>query len=388
MRAETLSVISSESFLMLFTFVDFFAPEGRKMLITRWIASTGLVLSVTAMLSLATVAEAQNILYQHNFTGSAATPLHRLPVDIDNNGGGNAWTTRTSTGLPSGTGIKYSANGNIDAAISGSGAASLGFTPVAGNIYTFTVRFGAITSGNADFWVAMGYSAGFATGPGAGAEFYGNGNPDNLTGQPWQLYRQPVSTSSNQTFLGPGTTSGVAWPTSVTANRGDPVDLQIVLNTTTPLWSAEWLAKNPTDATYTSLRSTTYTTNPNIRTVAVTSLFTVGAKLDSFSLTTSGPIYVAGDTNGDGNINTLDFDTIRNNFFKPLLGPTNGDLNNDGIVDYVDFRVWKSHAAPGAAAAVGGFGVPEPTSVLLGALGLLLSAPLALRQRRKPRSVS
>jgi hypothetical protein len=57
---------------------------------------------------------------------------------------------------------------------------------------------------------------------------------------------------------------GVNWATPVVASRGAPVDLRIVLDTRPALWEADWLAKNPSDATYTLLREATYATNPTI----------------------------------------------------------------------------------------------------------------------------
>jgi hypothetical protein len=107
--------------------------------------------------------------------------------------------------------------------------------------------------------------------------------------------------------------------------------------------------------------------------------YNFGGSIDSIILTTSGLVYTAGDTNGDGEADLTDFDTIRNNFFNPVLGPTSGDLTNDGVVNYVDFRVWKDNATPAALAALG---IPEPTSVLLVVSALLFSVPFRGRSRR------
>ncbi len=97
-----------------------------------------LLISAGLFLALAATAKAQNILYQHDFSGSAATPLHRQFVDIDVNGGGTTWVTRTDTGLISGTGREWYADGHIDTTIDPNvnGSASLGFATIAGNIYT------------------------------------------------------------------------------------------------------------------------------------------------------------------------------------------------------------------------------------------------------------
>jgi hypothetical protein len=346
--------------------------------------TTRSTLTVALLLMPAGMAHGQNILYQHDFSGLATTPLHRQFVDVDNNGGGTTWITRTDTGLPAGTGIKWFDDGSIDAALPGAGAAALGFSPLPGNIYTLTARFNAIPSGAPGNWVALGFSSGWATGSGGGAEFFGNGSPSTLTGRPWMIYRNASDGGfPNQVFLGePNPTGGGAnWPTPITTSPGDPVDLRIVLNTTPANWTVEWLAKRPTDGAFTSIHSAAYATNPTIRAVAITALDSVAGSIDSFTLTTSGLTYSAGDTNGNGVADLVDFDTIRNNFFNAVLGPTSGDLNNDGTVDYTDFRVWKGNATPAALAALG---IPEPSSVVLAAAALLFVVPL-VGQRRQAR---
>ncbi len=344
------------------------------MFVTRSLASAVLVLSLAAAV------QGQNVLYQHNFDGSAAATLHSLAPDVNNNGGGTTWVTRTDTGLRSGTGLKWFDDGTMSATPGGSGAASLGFRPIAGNIYTLTARISGITSStNPDNWFAMGFASGQATGSGGGAEFYGDPNAtDQLSGQPWMLFRSPASGLTNQTFRGPGTESGSEW-TASSAFTG-AVDMRIVLNTTAAQWTAEWFAKAATDATYTSVRSpVTYTTNPNIRSAAMTVVDGIAGNIDSFTLTTSGSVYTAGDTNGNGMADVTDYNTIRNNYFNPVLGPTSGDVTNDGIVNHLDFRVWKAAASPAVLAAVG---IPEPSSLILGSCGLLFLLQRVARQRQ------
>jgi hypothetical protein len=344
------------------------------MLFTRSIAASTLVASLVA------TAHAQNVLYQHNFDGSAAATLHSLAPDVNNNGGGTTWVTRTDTGLRSGTGLKWFDDGTISGTPGGSGAASLGFRPIAGNIYTLTARVSGITSStNPDNWFAMGFASGQATGSGAGAEFYGNPNAqDQLSGQPWMLFRSPASGLTNQTFRGPGTESGAEWTASSTFTGA--VDMRIVLDTTAAQWTAEWFAKAATDPTYVSVRSpVTYTTNPNIRSVAMTVVDGIAGNIESFALATSGSVYSAGDTNGNGVADVTDYDTIRNNYFNPVLGPTSGDVTNDGIVNHLDFRVWKAAASPAVLAAVG---IPEPSSLILGSCGLMFVLQRVARQRK------
>jgi hypothetical protein len=357
--------------LLALTFME---TEGTNMLIRRSIAAATLAMSV------ATMAHAQNVLYQHNFDGSATATLHTLAPDVNNNGGGTTWVTRTDTGLRSGTGLKWFDDGTMSATPGGSGAASLGFRPIAGNIYTLTARINGITSStNPDNWFAMGFASGQATGSGAGAEFYGNPNvPDQLSGQPWMLFRSPASGLTNQTFRGPGTEGGGEWTASSTFTGA--VDMRIVLNTTAAQWTAEWFAKAATDVTFTSLRGPeAYTTNPNIRSVAMTVVDGISGSIESFALATSGSVYTAGDTNGNGMADVADFNTIRNNYFNSVLGPTSGDVTNDGIVNHLDFRVWKNAASPAVLAAVG---IPEPSSLTLGSCGLMFLLQRVARRRK------
>lgn len=344
------------------------------MLITKSIVTAALVLTVAA------TAHAQNVLYQHNFDGSASAPLHSLAPDVNNNGGGTTWVTRTDTGLRSGTGLKWFDDGTISGTPGGSGAASLGFRPIAGNIYTLSARISGIASStNPDNWFAMGFASGQATVSGAPAEFYGADAPDQINGQPWLLFRSPASGLTNQTFLGPSTGGGSEWTASSTFTGA--VDMRIVLNTTAAQWTAEWFAKAATDATYTSLRGpVTYTTNPNIRSVAMTVVDGISGNIDSFSLTSSGPAYTAGDTNGNGVADVADYNAIRNNYFNPVLGPTTGDVTNDGVVNHLDFRVWKNAASPAVLAAVG---IPEPSSLMLSSCGLMFLLKRAARQRKR-----
>ena len=89
-----------------------------------------------------------------------------------------------------------------------------------------------------------------------------------------------------------------------------------------------------------------------------------------------------GDVNGDGSVNITDFHIIRSNLFKTGQTDEQGDIfGSGGIVDFADYREWKSHASPAAVAASVALlgGVPEPSSGMLLALG----AGLALVARRR-----
>jgi hypothetical protein len=256
------------------------------MIVIRSLAVAGLLLAT------ACVAQAQSIIYQHDFTGSASTPLHGLSPDVDNSGLGATWVTRTDTGQPDGTGVRWYADGSLDEMLAGNGAASLPFTPQAGNVYTLTVGFNAFT-GPDTFWTAIGYSTGLATGTGPGADFFGNGFPDQVTGRGWMLYRVAGTVHPGQTFIGvPGSTDGgAAWPTQVVANPGDPVEMRVILDTTAAAWELEWLAKRPTDANFTSLRTATYPSNPtDIGAASIAANEQLDGSLDYLSLTVEGVV--------------------------------------------------------------------------------------------------
>ncbi|MEO1498324.1 MAG: PEP-CTERM sorting domain-containing protein [Planctomycetota bacterium] len=81
----------------------------------------------------------------------------------------------------------------------------------------------------------------------------------------------------------------------------------------------------------------------------------------------------AGDFNGDGEIDVLDYvEWIVNFDTSPIVPGIGADANGDGVVDLADYTVWRDAEGPIASA------VPEPHSLAMAA-GLL--AALAARRR-------
>jgi hypothetical protein len=98
-----------------------------------------------------------------------------------------------------------------------------------------------------------------------------------------------------------------------------------------------------------------------------------------------GPPLVPGDTDGNGAVDIADFGPIQMNFRKMVSARTAGDLVTNGVVDFDDFREWKSAFLGGGGSLAGidlGLlsNVPEPTT---GILLLLAAATLAGGRARR-----
>jgi hypothetical protein len=104
----------------------------------------------------------------------------------------------------------------------------------------------------------------------------------------------------------------------------------------------------------------------------------------TYTVAVSAPVgaIVAGDVNNNGVADINDYIIIRNNFFGTGRLRSQGDLTNDGVVNFADFRNWKDNRTAGSGSAsddelLAGLGVPEPGSlalVMLGALAWLSSS--------------
>ncbi len=89
---------------------------------------------------------------------------------------------------------------------------------------------------------------------------------------------------------------------------------------------------------------------------------------------------IPGDVNGDGEVGIDDYFPIRNNFQQLVSNRIDGDLNADGLVNFIDFAEWQANAPASVVAALNSNTIPEPTTIVLLTLGSLLIC--GHRQRR------
>jgi hypothetical protein len=121
----------------------------------------------------------------------------------------------------------------------------------------------------------------------------------------------------------------------------------------------------------------TNVTHVKVDFLAVENGYTGYTEIDVFGNQLFGP----GDANRDGSTDINDFILISNNFSKVPASPgLDGDIVIDNIVNVKDFRLWKISVPAEVAALAGGFGVPEPSSLVL--VGISCTALAALRRRR------
>jgi len=314
------------------------------------------------------------VLYDENFTGAAATTLNGQIPDVDQNGGFNPWRAHSH----------FLADGNMNAPANGS-SATLAFIPTPGFVYTLSASFTGVTSPASNTnWVALGFVEGVPPNPQTASNdtrFISGAT----AGKAWMLFRGNFGTGglTHQTLRGnadSGTTSAVDYTGSFTA--GGDIDLRIVLDTTGATYTAEYFAKRPADGSYTPVSAGALPLNAqDIAAVGIAvsnSAANIDARITNFTLETTGPTIVPGDVDGNGAVNTLDFNVIRDNLFNAATSRAQGDLNSDGTVNFTDFRLWKSVASAEVLAEIGAWGVPEPASC-----GLALFAGLGLAAVRR-----
>jgi Concanavalin A-like lectin/glucanases superfamily len=79
------------------------------------------------------------------------------------------------------------------------------------------------------------------------------------------------------------------------------------------------------------------------------------------------PLPLFCDTNGNG-CDVDDFYAIKDHFFNQGMTRSQGDLSGDGVVDLLDFRLWKDNVPAELGDSVSLFDTPEPASLWLGFL--------------------
>lgn len=84
-----------------------------------------------------------------------------------------------------------------------------------------------------------------------------------------------------------------------------------------------------------------------------------------------------GDADGDLDVDAADYNAIRDNFGLTPATKAQGDVTGDGVVNILDFQLWKANEA--VAATPGAAAVPEPAGLAMAAIGILA----AVRRRRR-----
>jgi hypothetical protein len=91
---------------------------------------------------------------------------------------------------------------------------------------------------------------------------------------------------------------------------------------------------------------------------------------------------IAGDANFDGIVNRADAATLAQNYgLETGALWIHGDFNADGAVSLADMAILQQNLSP--IAAVSGSPVPEPSTVLMTVVGLVIAASSKARRRRR-----
>lgn len=141
------------------------------------------------------------------------------------------------------------------------------------------------------------------------------------------------------------------------------------------------VTKTATASTITDLTTGAPATSPLTGTITAFGIFraVTGANMRFDNFTIEGKGTIPGDVDKDDDVDMNDFAAIRDHFQQSVTMRSEGDLNGDGLVDFLDFRQWKDNFPKplGAASAA----VPEPASAFL---VLLAIASLPRRLKSPP----
>jgi hypothetical protein len=335
-----------------------------------------LAVLTTAFWSVADRIIAASVIYDEDFLGSVNDNLNGSTVDVDHSGASTTTTWKAYSGFKQ-NGLLPSAGVNL--------GAWLPFAPQAGNTYTLSASLtGVGPDGTSAAWYAIGFGKSVPTTLETGDNrFISNAS----LGRAWMLFRpNNPGTSSNMIQLGnasTGTATGpqspAAWNAPTLVEGGD-IDMQIVLDTNPTTWTATFFAKRPTDSLYTQVSNGPL--NLLAQDIAMVGIArtsgTLQGMITNFTLESTAPLLIPGDVNGDLAVNDLDFNIIRDHLFAS--GTRNqGDLTNDGFVDFSDFRAWKTAHEAGSGAGLSA-SVPEPASAVFALIAMAISL-LAGRRR-------
>lgn len=168
---------------------------------------------------------AQVTLYNHNF-GGAGGPLNGTP--------------ETVSGIPWQAGSVFLDNGVVQTLVAGSAngqAAWLPFTPQNGLIYTAT----ATILNNQPNWIAFGFMPAAPPGGLSWTDTDFQVRHSNNGAYLWALTRNHPTAQDQQAFTGPNTSGTLVNFNDDLVDPTQPVQIQIVLDTTAPTWTAEFL---------------------------------------------------------------------------------------------------------------------------------------------------
>jgi hypothetical protein len=317
------------------------------------------ILAFTGLAGMANIAGAY-VLYQENFTGGAV-PLHGVAPSTNNYDGTSTWF---------GANI-FQADGNVAYVdVNSEGGLSLPFEPQDGAVYTMTT----VVNNPGPGWIGVGFAQNAATTTLGFASRHSN----DMQGYLWGLLRDrnTDAQADQQFFRGNQANNNLAAASGDLVSMASNVSFKVVLNTTNATaWQYEVFYNNTSfggpqvlDATVTgTLRSNINFVGFSKDTANIADPDTA-ATLVSFLLETS---LTPGDVTGEGTVDLDDFNIIKTNLFNTGMARNQGDLTGNGLVDFADFRQWKANAGSGFA-NISLFGVPEPASAGLLALGALL----------------
>lgn len=188
----------------------------------------------------------------------------------------------------------FAADGRIEPL--STGTATLAFTPIHGRIYTLDATFENVHSKpGVDSWVGLG----FASGQSISSYIYGMRENRFLegqtTGRAWLLFRATGSPLEHQACLGAtGSNGGIAdappW-INWEDGSGGSIDLRVILDTTggPGHWTAQWLAKRPTQQEYRIVRPESSLLHEEIHSVGIAvGKEGLSGRVRSFSLRSEG----------------------------------------------------------------------------------------------------